>query len=153
MDRASWRGILEIEADHIALRDETGEATPIQDLFVGVDQVTAPVSHTTPIGPGLPPVQTLVYENPTDEQVPALASLLEYLEQDRAPKHYHLTTTRNTAWFPEAVLHNSQKRITYNRVSKNLHLSADTFFFRGNRHKSSDSTNPTFRQNRSLKHT
>ena len=102
MDRASWRGILEIEADHIALRDETGEATPIQNLFVGVEQITTPSLHETPIGPGLPPMQTLVYEDPTDDQVPALSSLLEYLEQDRAQKTYYLTTNRHTALFPRA---------------------------------------------------
>ena len=80
---------MEIEADRIALRDETGAAMPIQDLFVNVEQVVTPVARETPIGPGLPPLQTLVYEDPSDEQVPALASLLEYLEQEKAPKHYH----------------------------------------------------------------
>ena len=105
MDRASWRGILEVEADYIALRDEAGVATPIQDLFVSVEQVVTPVARATPIGPGLPPLQTLVYEDASDQQVPALASpLLEYLEQDMAPKRYHLAVTRRTAWLPEPTL-------------------------------------------------
>ena len=123
MDRASWRGILEVEADYIALRDETGEATPIQDLFVGVEQIVTPEIREEPVGPGLPPMQTLVYEDPTDDQVPGLASLLEYLEQDRAPKHYHISTQRHNAWFPEGPMI-SQRRVNTRMVNiQRPHLS------------------------------
>ena len=117
MDRASWRGILEVEADYIALRDETGRATPIQDLFVPAESVTRPTNATEPVGPGLPPVQTLVYENPTDTQVPALASLLEYLKQDRAPKNVYVSTTRPTAWFPEGTLCQT-RRVALRHISQ-----------------------------------
>jgi len=52
MDRASWRGILEVESDYIALRDEAGVATPIQAHFVSVEPVVTPVPRATPTGPG-----------------------------------------------------------------------------------------------------
>ena len=35
--RLSWRGIIDVEADRVALRDDEGSPHDIRDLFVNVD--------------------------------------------------------------------------------------------------------------------
>ena len=92
---STWRGTLEIEADRLALRDQRGIPHEVQDLFVAVDAVTTPVLRETDVGGGLPPQQTWQYENTTDQQVPGLASLLTYIDQERGPRTYEVHTHRH----------------------------------------------------------
>ena len=37
--RLSWRGIIDVEADRVALRDDQGTPHDIRDLFVNVDDI------------------------------------------------------------------------------------------------------------------
>ena len=89
----SWRGIVDVEADRVALRDEEGAPHDIQDLFVGVDAIATVRQRTVEVGAGIRHT-VLTWdgeqdETPTDDQVPGLASLLRYLEEDRAQDLLH----------------------------------------------------------------
>ena len=94
LGRLSWRGIIDVEADRVALRDDEGAPHDIRDLFVDVDAIATVRERTVEIGGGIRHT-VLTWdgeqdETPTDGQVPGLASLLRYLEEDRAPKTYYI---------------------------------------------------------------
>jgi len=98
--QSTWRGTREIEADRIALRDDEGVPQDVRDLFVGADAVAITRVVEAPVGPGLPNAAQLTWDDeagtpPTDAQVPGLASLLAFLEQERPPRHVHVTTQRH----------------------------------------------------------
>ena len=70
----------EINANFVKLFNaETGH-TDIRELFVPQSAVTEALEIQMPIGPDEYENQ-LVYENPNNDQVPALKSLLNYIEQ------------------------------------------------------------------------
>ena len=41
LGRLSWRGVVDVEADSVALRDEEGAPHDIRDLFVDVDAIAS----------------------------------------------------------------------------------------------------------------
>lgn len=71
----------EINADSVRLFDRTLKRhEDIRDIFLEKEAVTTAVEVEVPVGPDETETQ-LEYQNPTNEQVPALASLLDYLQQ------------------------------------------------------------------------
>ena len=83
----SWRGIVDIEADSLALRDGVGSSADIRDLFLAVSRVAGVRTAAVPIGGGFQH-ETLTWNDedggePTDAQVPGLASLLRWLDAER----------------------------------------------------------------------
>jgi hypothetical protein len=89
MEYLNWRGIVQIEADTVALRDEEGAPHDIRDLFVETDDVAKVREVLTDIGGGLRS-NSLTWDEedgtqPSDKKVPGLASLLRYLAETTAP--------------------------------------------------------------------
>jgi len=93
----SWRGTLEVEVDKIYLRDGRGAPNDIQDLFLATDAIASVSSQTTEVGGGLPPQVTLTWpDDPTDDQVPGLKSLLDYLAEERpTTNNFYISQIRN----------------------------------------------------------
>jgi len=93
--RSTWRGTLEIEADRLSLRNDQGDPEDVRDLFLGVDSIASVEAVQTEVGGGLPPQISLAWpQDPTDDQVPGLKSLLEYLAEERPPKNFYVTRGR-----------------------------------------------------------
>ena len=106
LGRLSWRGIVDVEADRVALRDEEGAPHDIRDLFVDVDAIASVRERTVEIGGGIRHT-VLTWdgeqdETPTDDQVPGLASL-RYLEEDRAPKQAIAPSWRSSLSTPQSA--------------------------------------------------
>ena len=92
LGRLSWRGIVDVEADRVALRDAEGAPHDIRDLFLLRDDIGTVREVSTEIGGGLT-YTTLTWNDEddqpsTDDQVPGLASLLRYLAEDRPSKNH-----------------------------------------------------------------
>jgi len=93
--------LAEIGADRVTLWSaERLEHTDIRELFVDTGAVTRPARVSQQVGEETD--ELLVYEAPSNEQIPALADLLAYIEQERlgagstVQKHYTINRT-NTA--------------------------------------------------------
>jgi hypothetical protein len=72
----------EIAADRVTLWSAGRlEHSDIRELFVASEAVTRPASVLQQVGEETD--QILVYEQPTNDQVPALADLVAYIEQER----------------------------------------------------------------------
>jgi hypothetical protein len=97
--RATWRGIVELEADRVALRDATGAPHDIRDLFLPQDAIATVRETVADVGGGLVHT-TLTWDDedgrpPTDDQVPGLASLLRWAAEERpTTKNYYVTQQR-----------------------------------------------------------
>ena len=119
--RLSWRGIIDVEADRVALRDDEGAPHDIRDLFVNVEDIGTVREVLTDIGGGFTHT-TLTWNNeddqpPTDDQVPGLASLLRFLDEDRPQKTYHIYATRNyRPVIDEYTFHSTKRVFTQNRT-------------------------------------
>jgi hypothetical protein len=114
--RLSWRGIIDVEADRVALRDAEGAPHDIRDLFLLRDDIGTVREVSTEIGGGLT-YTTLSWNDeddqpPTDDQVPGLASLLRYLDEDRPAKTINIYATRNYRPVIAEYTFNNIKRVT-----------------------------------------
>jgi hypothetical protein len=85
--------LAEAAADRVTLWSaERLEHTDIRELFVASEAVTRPARVAVQVGEETD--ELLVYDQPTNDQVPALADVLEYIEQERlgagttVNKHY-----------------------------------------------------------------
>jgi hypothetical protein len=107
LGRATWRGIVELEADRVALRDATGAPHDIRDLFLPQDAIATVREAVTDVGGGLVH-SPLTWDDedgrpPTDDQVPGLASLLSAAMGGRgAPDDQKLL--RDTAALPAPLV-------------------------------------------------
>jgi len=129
---STWRGTLEVEADRIYLKDEQGDPHDIRDLFLQTEAVTSVESVQTDIGGGLPPQTTLTWPDPSDDKVPGLKSLLDYLAEERpTTKNFYVTTIQ-----PSQILQNETtflaRRVTANRILRqSLVSSSEPTILRG----------------------
>jgi hypothetical protein len=74
--------LAKVQADFVSLWSaERREHTDIRSLFVASKAVTRPARVAVQVGEETDEV--LVYEAPSNAQVPALADLLVYIEQER----------------------------------------------------------------------
>ena len=93
--------LAEVAADRVTLWSaERLEHRDIRELFVGSEQVTRPARILQQVGEETD--QILVYDQPSNQQVPALADLLEYIEQERlgagtTVNQYYTVNRRNVA--------------------------------------------------------
>jgi hypothetical protein len=72
----------EVAADRVTLWSAARlEHTDIRELFVASEAVTRPARVLLQVGEETD--QLLVYDQPTNDQVPALADLVAYIEQER----------------------------------------------------------------------
>ena len=101
--------LAEVAADRVTLWSAERLAhTDIRELFVASEQVTRPARVAVQVGEETD--QILVYDQPSNEQVPALADLLEYIEQERlgagttVNKFYTVNRTNTALIQPETVL-------------------------------------------------
>jgi hypothetical protein len=101
--------LAEVQADYVSLWSAERRAhTDIRELFVHSDAVTRPARVAVQVGEETDEV--LVYEAPSNAQVPALADLLEYIEQERlgagtTVTKYFTVNRRNVALIqPETTL-------------------------------------------------
>ena len=110
--------LTEVDAHEVRLWTQDKERyEEVRELFVSKEAVTQAREFEIPIGGGETETE-LRYEDPTNEQVPSLKSLLEYLAQTRPPgevhKHYH--TRRKEFRLQDGDYHthlrNTQKHIT-----------------------------------------
>jgi hypothetical protein len=119
LGRLSWRGIVDVEADRVALRDETGAPTDIRDLFVGVDDIGVVREVVTAIGGGATHT-SLTWDNddpPTDSKVPGLASLLRYLDEER-PTTKNIYVNRFLTYRPHIDEHHEH---LHKRIVQTVH--------------------------------
>jgi hypothetical protein len=93
--------LAEVSADFVTLWDPERLAhTDIRELFVNAEAVTRPARILQQVGDEVD--QFLIYEQPTNQQVPALADLLEYIEQERlgagtTVNKYYTVNRKNTS--------------------------------------------------------
>jgi hypothetical protein len=93
--------LAEVAADRVTLWSaERLEHTDIRELFVGSERVTRPARILQQVGEETDEI--LVYEAPTNDQVPALADLVAYIEQERlgagtTVNKYYTVNRTNTA--------------------------------------------------------
>ena len=85
--------LTEVDAHEVGLWNQgKGQFEEVREIFVSKDAVTQAREVEVPIGGG-EFEKELQYENPTNDQIPALKSLLDYLEETCPPgdviKHYH----------------------------------------------------------------
>ena len=95
VEASATTNLSEVAADFVSLWNPAAlRHEEIRDIFVPQSAVVEPTEVQIPVGDEID--TTLVYSEPSNEQVPGLKGLLEYLEQIEGPggtvhKHYNIT--------------------------------------------------------------
>ena len=95
VEASATTNLSEVAADFVSLWNPAAlRHEEVRDLFVPKSAVAQPTEIQIPVGDEVD--TTLVYPEPTNEQVPGLKGLLEYLEQIEGPggtvhKHYNIS--------------------------------------------------------------
>ena len=88
--------LAEVNADYLRLwQPSARNHVDVRDIFVAKEQIAQPTVVETPVGNG--EIETsLVYQNPSNEQVPGLSGLLNYLGEQypAAPVNKYYTINR-----------------------------------------------------------
>ena len=83
MEPSPTTNLSELNADYLRLwQPAVRNHVDVRELFVAKNQIAEPTETQVPVGNGEVET-TLVYEDPSNEQVPGLRGLLDYLEQQR----------------------------------------------------------------------
>lgn len=107
MNENPLTNLSEVNADFVRLFDRTEKKhRDIKDIFVDKQAITEASIVDIPIGPDEVETQ-LEYIDPTNDQVPALASLLEYIQQvyPSAPIHKYFNINRRHLTIRDGDVH------------------------------------------------
>ena len=123
VDPSVTTNLSEINADYVRLFDISTRAhRDVRDLFVAKASVTEPATVEIPVGDEVD--TELQYQNPTNDQVPALAGLLSYIDQQYPPQpvnHYH-TTHRKHVHRRDGDIHTTLLRRTTQKRELRIQL-------------------------------
>ena len=126
VEASATTNLSEVNADYLRLwQPAITNHVDIRGIFVDKSQVTTPDVVQTPVGNG--EVETsLVYNNPNNEQIPALKDLLDYLAQypnGTVNKYYTINRTQQAVFNGDTQLLNKQitKKIRNQRVTIEQH--------------------------------
>ena len=126
MDPSATTNLTEVHADFVRLFDVTSRRhEDVRDIFLSQSKVIIPETVNVQVGDEIDPL--LEYTNASNDQVPALAGLLSYLDQQYPPmpinKYY--TTFRRHSHRRDGDMHTTLlKRITQKR---NVRIHLETY--------------------------
>ena len=106
----------EINADYLRLwQPSARNHVDVRDIFVDKGAIVAPASVETPVGNGETET-TLEYDAPSNEQLPGLKGLLDYLEQQypcsAVNKYYTINRKQQAQFLGDTWV--TQRKITQN---------------------------------------
>jgi hypothetical protein len=117
----------EVNADYLRLwQPAVRNHVDVRDTFVDKNQIAKPTATETPVGNGEVEV-TLDYDAPTNEQVPGLRGLLDYLEQQYPAgcvnKYYTINRRQKTELLGDT--HVFVRKTA--KSTRNVQLNVETF--------------------------
>ena len=127
VEASATTNLAEVDADYLRLwQPSARNHVDVRDIFVDKEVVTEPVAPHVPVGNG--EVETsLEYPGPTNDQVPALKGLLEYLDQLYPPapvnKYYTIHRKQQAQLLGDTWL--QQRRVA--KTVRNLRVSVEQF--------------------------